>query len=130
MAVNTDRNETPSQEKRDDEVFAQEQRGDLQIELVRIVERGRSIRWISVCACIAVGVIALVIGVVLIASKPEWWQLVLLIIAGLAAPSVVAGWAINSRVHYVKKHKSRMVDMELSFDAKRTSSESKGSNET
>ena len=115
MAGNSDRQEAPSQSERD----------DAGLELARIVERSRIIRWIAVCACIAVGVIAIVTGIVLIASEPKWWQLVLTIVASLVAPSVVAGWAIRSRFHYVKKHHGRVVDMEVAFDAKRTSSKPK-----
>ena len=92
------------------------------VEVVRIMERAKTIRWVSVGVIVLLGVIAIVIGIVKIVEQPPWLTLCLAILVALAGPSGVIYRLQRSRRQYVKKTHQRTVDLEKRLHNQRTSS--------
>ena len=93
------------------------------IELARILDRGKTVRTIVICATVLGGVIAIVVGVVLCREKPPWLVLAVYIIGSLIGPSGVFMVLLRTRKRYIEKHHSRVVRLEKLLDPKRESSE-------
>lgn len=92
------------------------------LELVRITDRGRTIRTITVGACIVIGVAIVVYGVIQVVSQPPWLTLALTILAALVGPSCIIKIVVQTRSSYIKKNHARIKEYETRLDKERESS--------
>jgi len=92
------------------------------VEFTRVVEHGRTIRTISVCTVIAIGLICLSISAVTI-LKPPWETL----LVALFGPSGLVFVLYKVHLQYVAKTHHRNTELERGYDERRTSTESPAS---
>lgn len=98
---------------------------DIPVEIVRILQRGRTLRFAIVGATITAGIVAIVVGVVL-ATKPPWWQLGIVMFGTLFGPSGIIFYLLRSRQQFIEKHAKRTRQLEQDVDPQRSSSEDCG----
>jgi hypothetical protein len=97
------------------------------VEAIRIIERGKTLRAVTICVCITVGVGMIVWGLIQIADQPPWLTLSLAILAALAGPSGILYVVIRSWRKYIEESHRRTVQLEQQLFRNRSSSSLKDS---
>ena len=92
------------------------------VEITRILQRGRTLRTLIICATVVAGVAIVAYAITEIVADPRWWQLVGVIVLSLIAPGGVIARLLKSRRKYVKKTHRRTTELEQRTDPERSSS--------
>lgn len=93
------------------------------IEIKRIAESARTMRWLIVTVGIVACVICIVVGIVRMTERPPWLVLCLAMVAGIGPPSGIIVGMLELRRRYVRHNHKRLKSLERKIDPNRSSSE-------
>lgn len=92
------------------------------LELHRINERSRVIRTIVVCGTVVIGIGCVTYGFVSVYAKPNWIDVLIVVLLSMFAPSPVMLVILRTRRKLLDKAHRRTVELERRLDPDRSSS--------